>query len=544
MRTQRIPMAALIAASVLHAGRNTIQPKRDEPQFQTSDRCLACHNGLVNASGADVSIGFHWRASMMANSSRDPYWQGSVRREVIDHPESQAHIEDECSVCHMPITRYEAKLRGKQGEIFAHLPISTDDPEQRQAADGVSCSVCHQITREKFGTRESFNGGFVVRGPGADGNRTEYGPFEIQKGRITIMRSSTEGYRPEEGKHIRESELCATCHTLITTALGAGGKVIGALPEQMPYPEWLQSDYRNKQSCQDCHMPKIDGPVQVARVLGEAREGARLHSFVGSNFFMLNLLNRYREELNVSALPPELIANAQATVEFLQAEAATVAMEKVVVESGRLRADVVIRNKNGHKLPTAYPSRRVWLHFVVRDRNDRNVFESGALNPDGSIVGNDNDADPARFEPHYTEIRSADQVEIYESIVGDENGHVTTGLLTGVGYLKDNRLLPDGFDKQTADKDVAVIGDAFNDPGFTGGSHRIRYWAPLGAAAGPFTIEVELWYQPIGFRWANNLKLYNRADEPRRFNAYFDSMQSSTAALLARSTVKTEPRAR
>jgi len=544
VRTRKIPIAALITASILCAGRNSIQPKRNEPEFQTSDRCLACHNGLVTASGADVSIGFHWRASMMGNSSRDPYWQGSVRREVTDHPESQAHIEDECSVCHMPITRYEAKVRGKEGEIFAHLPINTDDPEQRQAADGVSCSVCHQITREKFGTRESFNGGFVVHGPGADGNRTEYGPFEIQKGRITIMRSSTEGYRPEEGKHIRESELCATCHTLITTALGAGGKVIGALPEQMPYPEWVHSDYRNKQSCQDCHMPKINGPVQIARVLGEAREGARLHSFVGSNFFMLNLLNRYREELNVSALPPELIANAQATVEFLQAEAATVAIEKVAEESGRLRADVVIRNKNGHKLPTAYPSRRVWLHFIVRDRNGGNVFESGALNPDGSIVGNDNDADPARFEPHYTEIGSADQVEIYETIIGDENGHVTTGLLTGVGYLKDNRLLPDGFNKQTADKDVGVIGDAFNDPGFTGGLHRVRYWAPLGAAAGPFTVEAELWYQPIGFRWANNLKLYNRADEPRRFNAYFDSMQSSTAALLARSTVNTEPRAR
>jgi hypothetical protein len=185
----------------------------------------------------------------------------------------------------------------------------------------------------------------------------------------------------------------------------------------------------------------------------------------------------------------------------------------------------------------------VWLHFVVRDRNGRNVFESGALNPDGSIVGNDNDADPMRFEPHYTEIRGTDQVEIYESIIGDENGHVTTGLLKGVRYLKDNRLLPDGFDKQTADKDIAVIGDAFNDPGFTGGIHRIRYWAPLGATAGPFTVEAELWFQPIGFRWANNLKQYNRADEPRRFNTYFDSMQSSTAALLARSTVKTEPRA-
>jgi hypothetical protein len=41
MRTRKIPIATLITASVLCAGRNTIQPKRNEPQFQTSDRCLS-----------------------------------------------------------------------------------------------------------------------------------------------------------------------------------------------------------------------------------------------------------------------------------------------------------------------------------------------------------------------------------------------------------------------------------------------------------------------------------------------------------------------
>src|SRR5260370_3248077 len=125
MRDRKVPIAALITASLLCAGRNTIQPKRNEPQFQTSDRCLACHNGLATASGADVSIGFQWRATMMANSSRDPYWQGSVGREVNDHPESQPRIEDACSVCPMPITRYQAKLLGKTGESFAPLPLIT-----------------------------------------------------------------------------------------------------------------------------------------------------------------------------------------------------------------------------------------------------------------------------------------------------------------------------------------------------------------------------------------------------------------------------------
>ncbi|MDQ2840254.1 MAG: cytochrome c family protein [Acidobacteriota bacterium] len=539
MFTWKLAITALMAVGALFAA-TSIQPKKNEPQFQTSDRCLACHNSLVDASGEDVSIGFHWRASIMANSSRDPYWQASSRREVIEHPEAQSDIQDECSVCHMPITRYESKLRGKTGEIFPHLPINTDDTEHRQAADGVSCSVCHQITKDKLGTRESYNGGFVVHGPEADGRHAEYGPFDIQQGLKTIMRSSTQGYRPEKADHIRESELCATCHTLITTARGAGGRPIGELPEQMPYPEWLHSDYRDKKSCQNCHMPEIDGPVQISRVLGEEREGARLHSFRGGNFFMLQMLNRYRGELGVSALPTELTDNAEATAKFLGTQTATVAIENVSAQAGRLRADVVIRNKNGHKLPTAFPSRRAWLHFVVRDRNGQSVFESGALNSDGSIVGNDNDADPSKYEPHYAEIRSPDQVEIYESILGDEKGHVTTGLLAGVRYLKDNRLLPDGFDKRSADADIAVVGDALNDPAFTGGSHRVRYSVPLETAAGPFTIEAELWYQPIGYRWANNLKPFDREPEPSRFNNYFDSMKSSTAAVLARAALNTD----
>ena len=55
--------------------------------FHTSHECMACHNGLTTPTGEDVSIGVSWRASMMANSSRDPYWQASVRRELADHPE-------------------------------------------------------------------------------------------------------------------------------------------------------------------------------------------------------------------------------------------------------------------------------------------------------------------------------------------------------------------------------------------------------------------------------------------------------------------------
>src|SRR5205085_7251570 len=128
---------------------------------------------------------------------------------------------------------------------------------------------------------------------------------------------------------------------------------------------------------------------------------------------------------------------------------------------------VADKNHTGHNLPTAYPSRRAWLHVVILDRSGQKVFESGALNRDGSIQGNDNDADPARFEPHYREITNPDQVQIYEPILKDAAGRVTTGLLKAVGYLKDNRLLPSGFDKATAHPDILVVGDAAQDDDFT-----------------------------------------------------------------------------
>ena len=53
-----------------------------------------------------------------------------------------------------------------------------------------------------------------------------------------------------------------------------------------------------------------------------------------------------------------------------------------------------------------------------------------------------------------------------------------------------------------------------------------------------FSVDAELLYQPIGFRWATNLKTYD-APEPRRFTGYYDAMAGSGAATLARSTQST-----
>jgi hypothetical protein len=165
------------------------------------------------------------------------------------------------------------------------------------------------------------------------------------------------------------------------------------------------------------------------------------------------------------------------------------------------------------------------------------MFESGATRPNGAIAGNDNDTDAARFEPHHDEIRTADQVQIYEAIMGDRTGVVTTGLLQATSYLKDNRLLPRGFDKTTATSDIAVHGPAAADRNFSGEGDRVTYVIDVADGSGPFELSVELRYQTIAFRWADNLRRYDAA-EPRRFVSFYDAMADSSAAVLARASAR------
>ena len=506
--------------------------------FRTSDACQSCHNTLIDSAGRDISIGVEWRASIMANAARDPYWQAAFVRELIDHPAQREHIEDVCSRCHMPMANEEYRAQGEHGKIFEHLPIGKDETEgDRFAADGVSCTVCHQIQPDKLGTRESWTGEFVIDRTTPDDRRAIFGPFVIDSGRTRVMHSASR-FIPTEGTHLKLSELCATCHQLYTQPFDRDDRPIDIqFPEQVPYLEWYHSAYRGNQTCQDCHMFIERDSTPITSVLPQPRPEVNRHVFTGGNFFMLRMLNRYRGELGVTAMPQELNASAERTENFLRTETARIAVERAAIANNRLDATVFVRNLAGHKFPTAYPSRRAWVHFTVRDRNGNIVFESGAIRPDGSIVGNNNDDNPAQFEPHHDVISTPGQVIIYESIMVAPEGYVTTGLLTGVRYIKDNRLLPDGFDKGNVPSDIEVHGDAREDANFIAGSDRVRYSVPVNAADGPFRITAKLWYQPISFRWAHNLEAYDAA-ETQRFLRYFKSMADVSGIVVAEDVVE------
>jgi hypothetical protein len=130
-------------------------------------------------------------------------------------------------------------------------------------------------------------------------------------------------------------------------------------------------------------------------------------------------------------------------------------------------------------------------------------------------------------------------VQIYESVMVDLGGAPTTGLLQGVRYVKDNRLLPRGFEKSTASADVAVHGTAIGDTDFQSGSDRVRYVIDVSKAQGPITLDAELRFQSISFRWARNLGAYAAA-ETRRFGSYYNSMAQASSIAIVSATARIE----
>ncbi len=525
----------LLGSALAAVGTSAARAQVDE--FRTADRCIACHQDVTSSTGLDASIGTDWRASMMANAARDPYFQAAVRREIMDHPAAAAEIEAECARCHMPMAAVAAMRDGGRGEVFANLPGGgAESPYAAMAADGVSCTLCHQIQPDNLGREASFTARFeVATGTPPDG-RAIFGPFEPDTGGVGIMHSAT-GFRPTLGEHVASSGLCASCHTVITQPVGTSATTAPPFPEQSPYLEWQASAYADgrelAQSCQDCHMPEVSEDVPVTRVLGRARPEVSRHVFRGGNFFVLRMLNRYRNELGVVALPHEMSLAARRTEEHLQTATATVAIDNLDIVDERLEIALTVHNQAGHKFPTAYPSRRAWLRVAVTDAAGQLVFESGALNADGSIVGDDHDADGSRYEPHYATIETADQVQIYQGVMADAGGAVTTGLMSAHRWVKDNRILPAGFDRESADERVAPVGAASEDADFGPGADRVTYSVAVDPTAWPFQVEAELWFQPIAYRWAENLAEYD-AMETRRFVNYYREMASVSAILLAR----------
>lgn len=466
--------------------------------FAGSGECVQCHGydtalvASVDPFGNDINLVDDWRATMMANSAKDPFWRAKVSHEVLLHPQFQGLIETKCTSCHAPLGHFAAFHQGADSYSIAEMAADSI------ALDGVSCLACHQQSELNLGDTHSGELHF-------DTNKVAFGPFTSPLSSPMLNASQ---YEPVYSPHIQDAGICAGCHTLITETVDLDGNLTGGtFVEQATYHEWLNSDYeRDEISCQSCHMPTLSkGLFYIAAGFETPpRNRFALHELAGANVNMLKLMKDHRSELGISATEQDFDNVIEATENMLRFRTLEAELTDLERTTDTAFLALELTNLAGHKFPSGYPARRAYIHFVATTVEGDTLFESGALNQNYELVGHN-----ATYEPHYTTIRSEDQVQIYEQVLGDVNNQKTTVLVRAASALKDNRIPPKGFSQTHEVYDTTRIsGLALQDTDFNqglqgegSGSDVVYFHIPTQGYFDALSITATVYYQSMPPEW-------------------------------------------
>ena len=535
--------------------------------FTNAAKCgEACHKSggtttTMTFNGEDISPGTQWQHSVMAQAFNDPYWQAAVEDEVESFPHLTGFIEDTCTTCHAPMGRTHAQQTNTGLDIDGYYRFDMARTEDL-SREGVSCTLCHQIANVDLGTENSFSGKFTIADSSDADYKRIYGQYAGPVGSNMNMQT---GHTPTEGPHITGSALCATCHTLYTPALDPDTGAPSGINflEQGVYLEWQNSVYADGQAqeaqCQDCHMPEPDTGYQTAISLlpgsaPDTRSPYGQHTLVGGNAHLLEILRDYRAELGIAGSTSVSGFDDQIalTKNFLGG-AATVSVSATQQVGDKLEFNVEVTNNAGHKLPSSYPSRRMWLHVTVKDNANNVIFESGAPDSRGYISTDsprlkadcmsldklDGFDSSLCYEPHRDVITDPSQVAVYETVLGDVNGTITHTLLRGAQYLKDNRIPPAGFKNDNATEPQTLPAGVDGDSDFNCGvdtvnegcgTDTVHFQVDIpGQQAGAYTVEARLLYQATQPGFVDGM--HTDGDRVNRFKVMYDAVPPSVEVL-------------
>ncbi|HEX6900258.1 MAG TPA: hypothetical protein VF789_11115 [Thermoanaerobaculia bacterium] len=450
------------------------------------------------------------------------------------------------------------------------------------ARDGVSCATCHHISiDEKEPVGHTFTGDFRVGAPDVI-----HGPFE---GPQQVPMDHSLGIKPIEYPQIKNSKVCGSCHSVVLPVFDGDKPWINPknprgkpeiIIEQATFPEWVFSDFRDggptPQSCQECHMantypgagklkfkiasiqeasdmPQVENRRPMSEIDLKPREPYARHTLVGLNVFFNKIAQQFPDILGIRVQDPMLVGRGVAPLEttfnsmIQQADAstATASVESVGISGDQLIAKVKVENLAGHKFPSGVSFRRAFLEFAVLDAQGNPLWVSGRTSSTGVIV--DAAGRPVKgeffwksecqpmtaaeqedwYQPHYEVITRQDQAQIYQELVRDPRGKLTTSFLAQAEEAKDNRLLPRGWmptlelarqtglgsPKFPAEALVERVlpdlpdgrGGHVDDPwyrprsagGLGGGGDELTYSVPLADLKGrkPASVQVTLYYQ-------------------------------------------------
>ena len=502
----------------------------------------------------NVSPYGEWRYSMMGLSGRDPIFfaqlasERTIHSKIDGQPNPALYIEDLCLRCHGVMGERQYKL--DTGKMFPREQLN--DPNSKYGAlgrDGVSCTVCHHIAAEGLGKPETFTGEFKTSPP-----KEIYGPF---KDAVTLPMKNGLGMEPKNTteNQIESSALCGSCHTILLPTIRQNGTIVEKdgkpklFYEQATYIEWLNSDFQNEyapfgkdpQTCQHCHMPadyqgnklkfKIANiedntfpPVAFRApdkdITLQLRDPFYRHTLLGLNVYALEMFGQFRTDLGLYKIDPMLPNPGQTASSHdtavassldLAAKSAKVNVLAARKMNGSLSADIEVVNLAGHSLPSGVGFRRAFLSFEVLDASNKTVWVSGNTSADGVIV--DGAGKPLvteffgpeqqKFQVHRSKdnpITSEDQVEIYEELVLNPEGMLTSSFLSLDQRAKDNRIQPKGRSPKGLYADETKPVGTGADPSYSNGSGSsvVRYIIPLnGKTNSAAKVRATLYYQTI-----------------------------------------------
>jgi hypothetical protein len=307
---------------------------------------------------------------------------------------------------------------------------------------------------------------------------------------------------------------------------------------------------------QDDTYPAADHLAAFDQVRARFRDkGFVRHQLQGLNVFLLEMFNQF---MTPDTSKPPVYSNdilgvrkgdfmstlsndlPNAILNFTQAaqrDTATIDLSKLQVVGQSLVADVTVTNKTGHRFPSGVGFRRAFVEFDVIDPATIDpatgqpmiVWSSGATNDEGFIVDKDGNTLETEyigtsrnrkgpFQPHFygTQaphvISSSKQVQIYEELIRDSAGNLTTSFIRRDAIVKENRLLPRGWSAKGPDPSLNgeflhstfPEGDAANDSSYTDGSgtSKLRYQVsvaelPKGIDPSKLKVKATLYYQSI-----------------------------------------------
>ncbi len=463
-------------------------------EFAGVQVCSRCHSAndtvMRDRKGRDVSPIGEWQISMMALAARDPYFLAAMAREQRTRPAQRAAIDDLCLRCHAPVGHAAARLAGQQLAL-ADL-LNNPATFAALAREGVTCVGCHAALADGLGEPSSFTGKLSLR--------TDRVVFGLVAALMAAAMEQMIQMRAERGAHMGRSALCGSCHTVELPGV-AGDKIL----EQGTYLEWRASGFSTEQAaptsyaaeCQTCHMPTTDQDgdafstaMSTRPIDAPLRSPYARHALVGGSAYLLQSLAPFAAWLGAGVSAADLQSAALRSAALLRS-AAKLSMEVAGSADAHGPIDVAIRVENltGHKLPTGYPSRRMWLHVQAFDRRGQLVFESGAHHQ-GRIVGVDGRSETV--VPDVGRLTAGGPPSIWQAVPVGADARVTHLQLGVAKFVKDNRILPLGWRSADADPRLAPIGVA-NVAQHQPGAATVRVALP-GSAVG---VSAELLYQAI-----------------------------------------------